>query len=404
MGAPAPVFIPQPFGENADTGFINTIPDTTGTPGLASYDQGFPQLTMTPEVSGGVPPFGQDFNGILFALSTHSYYAQAGQLYLYSSAVSAKISGYAPQTILASTDGVTIWYNTVNGNTTDPDGGSAAGWVPLYAYGISTVAVTTGTATLTQSQAAPQILKFTGTLSGNVIVIVPLHVQQWIIINATTGAFTLTVKGASGTGVVIPQTGAAAPSGIYGDGTNIYLTSITTAGLAPIASPTFTGIPAGPTASTSTNTTQLATTAFVKANLALYALLAGPTFTGVPKAPTAPVGTRTTQLATTAFANPTGSLAAEGNAQLPGGLIINWGAVNVANGTGAAKDCPVTFSRPFPNACVAVIPTSTRTVGANGQALDGSNFAGSITTLGATLVIEQGAGGRSIGTWVAFGY
>jgi hypothetical protein len=34
---------------------------------------------------------------------------------------------------------------------------------------------------------------------------------------------------------------------------------------APIASPTFTGVPAGPTASSSTNTTQLATTAFVQA-------------------------------------------------------------------------------------------------------------------------------------------
>jgi hypothetical protein len=34
---------------------------------------------------------------------------------------------------------------------------------------------------------------------------------------------------------------------------------------APIASPTFTGVPAGPTAASSTNTTQLATTAFVQA-------------------------------------------------------------------------------------------------------------------------------------------
>lgn len=35
---------------------------------------------------------------------------------------------------------------------------------------------------------------------------------------------------------------------------------------APVNSPTFTGIPAGPTASVGTNTTQLATTAFVLAN------------------------------------------------------------------------------------------------------------------------------------------
>jgi hypothetical protein len=42
---------------------------------------------------------------------------------------------------------------------------------------------------------------------------------------------------------------------------------------APIASPTFTGVPAGPTASPGTNTTQFATTAFVEAVKALLPLL-----------------------------------------------------------------------------------------------------------------------------------
>jgi hypothetical protein len=64
---------------------------------------------------------------------------------------------------------------------------------------------------------------------------------------------------------------------------------------APLASPNFTGIPLAPTASAGTNTTQLATTAFVQG------ILNGPTFTGVPAAPTASAGTNTTQLATTAF-------------------------------------------------------------------------------------------------------
>ena len=64
---------------------------------------------------------------------------------------------------------------------------------------------------------------------------------------------------------------------------------------APLVSPNFTGIPLAPTASAGTNTTQLATTAFVQG------ILNGPTFTGVPAAPTASAGTNTTQLATTAF-------------------------------------------------------------------------------------------------------
>jgi len=77
---------------------------------------------------------------------------------------------------------------------------------------------------------------------------------------------------------------------------------------ADLLSPTFTGTPVAPTASTGTSTTQLATTAFVAAAIAvedavvaLKAPIASPTFTGVPAAPTAAVDTNTTQLATTAF-------------------------------------------------------------------------------------------------------
>lgn len=75
--------------------------------------------------------------------------------------------------------------------------------------------------------------------------------------------------------------------------------ALTALGAAALASPTFTGVPAAPTAAPGTNTTQLATTAFVAAGLA--ALLVSPTFTGTPAAPTAAVDTNTTQLATTAF-------------------------------------------------------------------------------------------------------
>lgn len=87
-------------------------------------------------------------------------------------------------------------------------------------------------------------------------------------------------------------------------------------------SPDFTGTPTAPTASPGTNTTQIATTAFVKAAidaikdgvssafdtlseiataLGLKAPIASPTFTGTPAAPTASADTNTTQIATTAF-------------------------------------------------------------------------------------------------------
>jgi hypothetical protein len=75
-------------------------------------------------------------------------------------------------------------------------------------------------------------------------------------------------------------------------------------GYAPLASPTFSGTPAAPTATAGTNTTQIASTAFVStaiAGITGYAPLVSPAFTGTPTAPTAAIGTNTTQLATTAF-------------------------------------------------------------------------------------------------------
>jgi hypothetical protein len=86
-------------------------------------------------------------------------------------------------------------------------------------------------------------------------------------------------------------------------------TDITSAGGALLASPVFTGVPAAPTASAGTNTTQLATTAFVTSAVSsatsslssTYASTASPAFTGTPTAPTATAGTDTTQIATTAF-------------------------------------------------------------------------------------------------------
>ena len=69
--------------------------------------------------------------------------------------------------------------------------------------------------------------------------------------------------------------------------------------LATLLSPIFTGTPTGPTAAVDTNTTQLATTAYVVGQG--YAKLASPTLTGTPTAPTAAAGTNTTQLATTGF-------------------------------------------------------------------------------------------------------
>jgi hypothetical protein len=53
---------------------------------------------------------------------------------------------------------------------------------------------------------------------------------------------------------------------LYSDGTDPAWASLSTAGIAPVASPTFTGTPTAPTAAVGNSSTQIATTEFVMAN------------------------------------------------------------------------------------------------------------------------------------------
>jgi hypothetical protein len=73
--------------------------------------------------------------------------------------------------------------------------------------------------TLTAVEAGHGILKFTGALTGNINVIVPVSpTRTWIVDNATTGNFTLTLKTASGSGVVCSQ---GKRWHLFTDGTNV---------------------------------------------------------------------------------------------------------------------------------------------------------------------------------------
>ena len=89
---------------------------------------------------------------------------------------------------------------------------------------------TTG-ATLTVSNGAVSngknaVLQLTGTITTNVNVVVPVVEKVYIVDNATSGAYSVTVKTSSGSGVVW----AAADKGtkmVYGDGTNIVDTAFT---------------------------------------------------------------------------------------------------------------------------------------------------------------------------------
>ena len=130
----------------------------------------------------------------------------------------------------------------------------------VFAFDYTTIAVTGGTYTLSGSELNRIAYKFTGTLSSNVNIVVPSTVQQYWINNATTGAFTLGVKTASGAATLVTQ-GATAI--LYCDGTNIIsaTTSAAFAGTLAVANGG-TGAVTAPSALTNLGGTGIGTAVF----------------------------------------------------------------------------------------------------------------------------------------------
>lgn len=102
-----------------------------------------------------------------------------------------------------------------------------------------------------------------------------------------------------------------------------------------LESPNFTGTATAPTPAAGTNTTQIATAAFVMNALLTKANINSPKFTGTPEVPTATKGTNTDQAASTAFVQQAlsnlgigiieGNWGSPGYAKFSNGFIIQWG-------------------------------------------------------------------------------
>lgn len=220
-----PSKIPLPFAYAAGSSYKNTIPVASQigiTNGKASLTDGFPPLTFQAISSGGVPPFGADFNGILNEITAIQQWQEAGGFFPYDSAFSTAIGGYPKGAIIQSSSYNGLWVSSVENNTTDPDSSSSAGWTSLAFEGAIGITFTTGTPnyTATPYQAAYPVIILSGTITSNSSLILPAIVGEWIIVNNTTGAFTVTVRTASGTGVYALQ---GYSTYMYGDGTNINL-------------------------------------------------------------------------------------------------------------------------------------------------------------------------------------
>lgn len=441
MPAPYPAAIPEAFANDAAPANRNTIPPTIANPQRASFSLGFPPQTMTPVIAGGKPMLGPDMNGILYALSSHNYYQQTGQPYRWNADVVAAIAGYAPGTMLGSTDGTTLWFNLVAANASDPDAGGA-GWVPMFSYGVTLLPPTTGgVLNLTTEQAKRSVIVISGALVANLQVNLPTSLRRWLIVNNTSGGFSTTVKTAGGIGVVVPQGGFPAPTEVYGDGVNIYNV------VAPVNLP----IDVAPTPNTivlrnnvgyifatylnqnsplenfsineifagvgdgylrKINRTNFAANFLLSwfagqvadaqvpvsaVNQYRTTILNDSALTGTPTGPTPPVGDNSARLATTAFVQGTSFISGNGYIRFPNGIILQWGH-NV--GAGGIGSMTVNFPIAFPNAFFAgICCTGNRTFGGSA----GSGYVTPLSNAAMSVFVDQNNGGLRDAYWFAVG-
>lgn len=225
----------------AASGEYNTIADTSTSATLAdgtvTMDVGYPPLTMTPIASGGVPPSGEDTNGIFNRVFTKLQWEDAGGGYPFSASFASSVGGYPKGAVVPTSDYLGSWINTVDANSTNPEttGAATTGWIPYAETGITSITGLSSTSvSLTTRQANCKRIALYGTLTANINIIVPAWAKSWSIANACTGTgFYVIVKTASGTGV---QVNVSETQNVICDGTSVFKAfgSLSQYDLAPI--------------------------------------------------------------------------------------------------------------------------------------------------------------------------
>ncbi|MEI7296586.1 hypothetical protein WCQ02_30970 [Paraburkholderia tropica] len=161
-----PTSFPAVFANGAGTGYIRSIPTASQigvTNGAASLTDGFPPLCFLATSAGGVPPFGQDMNGILNQITAGVQWFQVGGEPVYSATYAATIGGYPSGAVLQSADGSGFWRNTVDNNTTGPEATAASFTGSIAGTTLTVTAVASGTVMVGQT------LSGTGITAGTLI-------------------------------------------------------------------------------------------------------------------------------------------------------------------------------------------------------------------------------------------
>lgn len=128
-----------PFANAAGGGYIRNVPQGSQigiSDGAASLTDGFPPLNFLPIGAGGVPPFGQDMNGIMNQVTLWSRWQNAGAMVRYDVTFATAVGGYPQGAIVSATNGVGFWYCLIDNNLNNPDTATnplAAGWLGFFA-------------------------------------------------------------------------------------------------------------------------------------------------------------------------------------------------------------------------------------------------------------------------------
>lgn len=218
----SPSRIIKAFGVNGDKNSIPTDSSTTtDNSGIATFDKGFPPITMQPLSAGGIPPSGKDMNGVIYSVTLQLQWQNSGMTYQYNSDFSTAISGYPKGAVVPNSLYSGQWLNLNEANTNAPESstGATTGWVPLSNYGVTSLSgLSASSITLSSIDASKSRLILTGTLTANINVVFPTWLKEWTVINNTAGAFSLVLKTISGSGVSVASGQVAK---IYCDGVNI---------------------------------------------------------------------------------------------------------------------------------------------------------------------------------------
>ena len=206
-----------PWGNSAGGSFIRTIPQASQigiTNGAASLTDGFPPLNFTAVGSGGIPPFGQDMNGILKQITQWAQWQAAAAPIYYDAAFSASIGGYPKGTLLSATSAVgNFWISTIENNASNPDTGGA-NWTSLALTGTAQIhyGSDTGSVNSIVSNVTLAILSY---LPGNAYIINGISATN-------TGAMSANFNGIGSRAIVLDD-GSSVPPGVVGIGSTLFL-------------------------------------------------------------------------------------------------------------------------------------------------------------------------------------